>query len=299
MGQCFNLKVINSSKSNTVNKSVDPKILKNKVFPNIDKINCLIKEQNRTKSVVSVVNSDNSGSFLEVHFEKPAMTFSPSELESYIMNRDLVHQVQPRVEPDSEEKITSPKVKIEDGEDEILLQMKTITDKIQEEVVFGTEVELDLGDIFEGILTEEVESVEEWEETPSVPSGEVLGIEPMRFENSIKIELPPQLYESKSFISAYEKDSEAREFDSIKSGDVVEFRNDEIIPRFEVPEILITDNGPCFFDNAVKDYCEQTKIKQEFPSIYQPQANPEKLIERTRVSYSPNFKFRKKKDNIK
>lgn len=67
---------------------------------------------------------------------------------------------------------------------------------------------------------------------------------------------------------------EAKAYTSVKSPDVVKFLETEIIPRYGVPENIITDQGPCFKGNALKNFCEKQGIKQNFSAVYHQQANP-------------------------
>ncbi|GAA0169867.1 hypothetical protein LIER_24250 [Lithospermum erythrorhizon] len=58
-----------------------------------------------------------------------------------------------------------------------------------------------------------------------------------------------------------------------KSEDVIQFLWKNILTRFGIPKILVSDNGPQFEEQVLADFCEKFGIEHRFSPIYYPQAN--------------------------
>lgn len=75
----------------------------------------------------------------------------------------------------------------------------------------------------------------------------------------------------------YTKWAEAEAFTEIKASTVVKFIMKNIIARFEVPKILVTDNGPQFIAQQVLDLCDKLNIELHHSSPFYPQSNETKV----------------------
>ena len=71
----------------------------------------------------------------------------------------------------------------------------------------------------------------------------------------------------------YTKWAEAEAFIHIKASTVVKFIQKNIIARFGVPKVFITDNGPQFISQVMEDLCTKYGIELHHSTPYYPQAN--------------------------
>ena len=60
---------------------------------------------------------------------------------------------------------------------------------------------------------------------------------------------------------------------SITPGKIKEFMYKNIVYRYKVPHIIISDNGKQFNCNEFKEFCDNLQIKKLFSSVARPQAN--------------------------
>ena len=81
----------------------------------------------------------------------------------------------------------------------------------------------------------------------------------------------------KSFILTateyFTKWAEAEAFAEIKASTVVKFIKRNIIARFGVPQDIVTDNGPQFISQELRDMCGKFGIHLHHSSPYYPQGN--------------------------
>ena len=66
---------------------------------------------------------------------------------------------------------------------------------------------------------------------------------------------------------------EAEALGKITKNEVMNFVWKNIVCRFGIPRILISDNGTQFQGKKIMQWCEEMKIEQRFTSIGHPQAN--------------------------
>ena len=81
----------------------------------------------------------------------------------------------------------------------------------------------------------------------------------------------------KSFILTateyYTKWAEAETFVEIKATMVVQFIKTNIIVRFSIPKVIVTDNGPQFVSQELQDMCDRYGIQLHHSSSYYPYGN--------------------------
>ena len=68
-------------------------------------------------------------------------------------------------------------------------------------------------------------------------------------------------------------ESEAEAFASIKDKEVVYFVWKNIVCRFEIPQSIVTDNGPQFNSQVYKNFCSELKNKNLYSTPRYPQSN--------------------------
>ena len=66
---------------------------------------------------------------------------------------------------------------------------------------------------------------------------------------------------------------EAEAFTSIKDKDVVQFVWKNIVCRFEIPQLIVVDNGPQFESRVYRNFCHELKIKNLYSTLWYPQSN--------------------------
>ena len=66
---------------------------------------------------------------------------------------------------------------------------------------------------------------------------------------------------------------EAEAFASIKDKKVVQFVWKNIVCRFEIPQSIVTDNGPQFDSRVYRNFCIELKIKNLYSTPRYPQSN--------------------------
>ena len=71
----------------------------------------------------------------------------------------------------------------------------------------------------------------------------------------------------------FTKWAEAEAYAEIKATTVCKFIMRNIITRFGIPSIIITDNGPQFISQELRDLCNRYKIALHHSSPYYPQGN--------------------------
>ena len=74
-------------------------------------------------------------------------------------------------------------------------------------------------------------------------------------------------------IDYFTKWVEAEPVATITGQKMLQFVWRNIVCRFGIPGILISDNGKQFASNPFREWCEELKIKQNFTSVAHPQAN--------------------------
>ena len=74
-------------------------------------------------------------------------------------------------------------------------------------------------------------------------------------------------------IDYFTKWVEAEPVATITGKKILQFVWRNIVCRFGIPGIIISDNGKQFSNNPFKEWCEELKIKQNFTSVAHPQAN--------------------------
>ncbi|GKF93524.1 reverse transcriptase domain-containing protein, partial [Tanacetum coccineum] len=66
---------------------------------------------------------------------------------------------------------------------------------------------------------------------------------------------------------------EAAPLATITGKNILKFVWSNIVCRFGIPGVIISDNGKQFAENPFRDWCNELKIKQKFTSVVHPQAN--------------------------
>ncbi|GJV43181.1 reverse transcriptase domain-containing protein [Tanacetum coccineum] len=89
-------------------------------------------------------------------------------------------------------------------------------------------------------------------------------------------------------IDYFTKWIEAKPLVSITGKDVKKFVWENIVCRFGLPRIIVTDNGTQFVNNPFKGWCESLNIKQMNTAVTHPQANG--LVERANKSLMEGIK---------
>ncbi|KAL2246103.1 UNVERIFIED_CONTAM: Gag-Pol polyprotein [Sesamum indicum] len=87
---------------------------------------------------------------------------------------------------------------------------------------------------------------------------------------------PPAQAQKKFIIVAVEYFSkwvEAEVVAKISEKEVINFIWKNIICRFGIPRILISDNGTQFQGRKITEWCKELKIAQHFTAVANPQAN--------------------------
>jgi len=74
-------------------------------------------------------------------------------------------------------------------------------------------------------------------------------------------------------IDYFTKWVEAKTFKSVTKKAVVDFVHSNIICRFGIPKVIITDNGANLNSHLMKETCEQFKITHRHSTPYRPKAN--------------------------
>ncbi|GKB90406.1 reverse transcriptase domain-containing protein [Tanacetum coccineum] len=69
---------------------------------------------------------------------------------------------------------------------------------------------------------------------------------------------------------------EAKPVATISSQKILQFVLRNIVCRFGIPGVIISDNGKQFASNPFREWCEELKIKQDYTSVAHPQANGSK-----------------------
>ncbi|GKA26619.1 reverse transcriptase domain-containing protein [Tanacetum coccineum] len=91
-------------------------------------------------------------------------------------------------------------------------------------------------------------------------------------------------------IDYFTKWIEANPFARITRKDVKKFVWDNIVCRFGLPRVIVTDNGTQFVNDPFKGWCESLNIKQMNTTVAHPQANS--LVERANKSLMEGIKTR-------
>lgn len=82
---------------------------------------------------------------------------------------------------------------------------------------------------------------------------------------------------------------EAAPLTTITGRNILKFVWQNIVCRFGLPRIIISDNGKQFADNPFKSWCAELHITQKFTSVYHPQANGQtEVTNRTLLSGPQN-----------
>ena len=74
-------------------------------------------------------------------------------------------------------------------------------------------------------------------------------------------------------IDYFTKWVEAAPLANITGKNILKFVWSNIVCRFRIPGVIISDNGKKFSDNSFHEWCDELKIKQQFTSVAHPQAN--------------------------
>ena len=74
-------------------------------------------------------------------------------------------------------------------------------------------------------------------------------------------------------IDYFTKWIEAEPLAKITSKNALNFVWKNIVCRFGVPKILVSDNGTQFTDRTFREWCDGLQIQQNFTSVAHPQAN--------------------------
>ncbi|GJY15778.1 reverse transcriptase domain-containing protein [Tanacetum coccineum] len=74
-------------------------------------------------------------------------------------------------------------------------------------------------------------------------------------------------------IDYFTKWVEAEPVATITGQKILQFIWRNIVCRFGIPGIIVSDNGKQFSNNPFREWCEELKIKQNFTSVAHPQAN--------------------------
>ena len=100
--------------------------------------------------------------------------------------------------------------------------------------------------------------------------------------------LPTTLAQKKLLLVAidyFSKWIEVEAFASIKDKEVVQFVWKNIVCRFGIPKLIITDNGPQFDSHVYRNFCNELKIKNLYSTPRYPQSNGlEKVANKTLLS---------------
>nr|GEU63513.1 hypothetical protein [Tanacetum cinerariifolium] len=91
-------------------------------------------------------------------------------------------------------------------------------------------------------------------------------------------------------IDYFTKWIEATPLVKITGKEVIRFVMDNIVYRFRLPQIIVTDNGAQLVNDPFKSWCERFKIHQMNTAVAHPQAN--RLIERANMSLMEGIKTR-------
>lgn len=91
-------------------------------------------------------------------------------------------------------------------------------------------------------------------------------------------------------IDYFTKWMEAKPLAKTTGKEVIKFVWDNIVCRFGLPHIIVTDNGNNFIHDPFKRWCEKLNIKQINTAVAHPQANG--LVERANKSLMHGFKTR-------
>ncbi|GJT20965.1 reverse transcriptase domain-containing protein [Tanacetum coccineum] len=89
-------------------------------------------------------------------------------------------------------------------------------------------------------------------------------------------------------IDYFTKWIEAKPLVRITGNDVKKFMHENIVCRFGLPRIIVTDNGTQFVNDPFKGWCESLNIKQMNTAVAHPQANG--LVERANKSLIKGIK---------
>ncbi|GJS72813.1 reverse transcriptase domain-containing protein [Tanacetum coccineum] len=104
----------------------------------------------------------------------------------------------------------------------------------------------------------------------------------------------PQAFGKLKFVNVaidyFTKWIEAKPLLRITGKDVKKFVWENIVCRFGLPRIIVTDNGTQFVNNPFKGWCESLNIKQMNMAVAHPQANG--LVERANKSLMEGIKAR-------
>ncbi|GJV30961.1 reverse transcriptase domain-containing protein [Tanacetum coccineum] len=104
----------------------------------------------------------------------------------------------------------------------------------------------------------------------------------------------PQTFEKLKFvivaIDYFTKWIEAKPLSRITEKDVKKFVWDNIVCRFGLPRVIVTDNGTQFVNDPFKGWCKSLNIKQMNTAVAHPQANG--LVERANKSLMEGIKAR-------
>lgn len=74
-------------------------------------------------------------------------------------------------------------------------------------------------------------------------------------------------------IDYFTKWIEAKPLAKITTAQVIQFLWENVMCRYGIPRILVTDNGTQFNNEEFKEYCDDHEIKLRFTSVAHPQAN--------------------------
>nr|XP_043633076.1 uncharacterized protein K02A2.6-like [Erigeron canadensis] len=74
-------------------------------------------------------------------------------------------------------------------------------------------------------------------------------------------------------IDYFTKWAEAEPLATITGHKILKFVWHNIVCRYGIPGIIISDNGKQFANNPFREWCEELKIRQQFTSVAHPQAN--------------------------
>ncbi|KAK1435491.1 hypothetical protein QVD17_01255 [Tagetes erecta] len=91
-------------------------------------------------------------------------------------------------------------------------------------------------------------------------------------------------------VDYFTKWPEVKPLSSITGTQVIKFFWENIICRYGLPGVVVTDNGKQFAEGSFKDWCEGLKIKQRFTSVAHPQSNGQ--VERMNRSIVEGLKAR-------
>ena len=97
-------------------------------------------------------------------------------------------------------------------------------------------------------------------------------------------------------IDYFTKWIEAKSVATITCQKIKKFVWENIVYRFGLPKVIISNNGKQFGNNPFKDWCEKLHIQQHFASVKHPQANY--MVERANRSLREGIKARLGVDNI-